>query len=275
MAFECTIPIRWHDLDAQGHINNGKFVDLMQEARVRFLLEGPMGHLLGNGIVIVSHQVEFLAQMSADTDVQVRLWTTDVKASRFTYVYELVQRGQVAARARSVCCLFDFEHQVPRRFSPDERAWFASWEQPTEKFRKLAKAEPGPNARVYPFPVRWSDIDSYGHVNNVRYFDYVAEARVDLHHRWHLDSLWMVVRQDVNYLVQIEHRLDNFEVHTAIAAIGRTSFTTVQDIVDPLNDNRVHARTMAVVVRGDLYTGRPIPLAEEQQAFLSQWLERE
>src|SRR6266540_2144307 len=30
----------------------------------------------------------------------------------------------------------------------------------------------------YPVLVRWSDIDSYDHVNNVRYFDYFQEARI-------------------------------------------------------------------------------------------------
>ncbi len=30
----------------------------------------------------------------------------------------------------------------------------------------------------YPMLVRWSDIDSYDHVNNVRYFDYFQEARI-------------------------------------------------------------------------------------------------
>ena len=31
---------------------------------------------------------------------------------------------------------------------------------------------------TYPMLVRWSDIDSYDHVNNVRYFDYLQEARI-------------------------------------------------------------------------------------------------
>ena len=31
-----------------------------------------------------------------------------------------------------------------------------------------------------PLPVRWSDLDSYGHVNNVKFFDYLQEARIAL-----------------------------------------------------------------------------------------------
>jgi len=33
---------------------------------------------------------------------------------------------------------------------------------------------------VYRCPLRWADLDLLGHVNNVRYVDYLQEARVDL-----------------------------------------------------------------------------------------------
>ena len=38
----------------------------------------------------------------------------------------------------------------------------------------------------YACPIRWADLDLLGHVNNVRYVDYLQEARVDLMraHRW-------------------------------------------------------------------------------------------
>ncbi|HMQ65556.1 MAG TPA: acyl-CoA thioesterase, partial [Arachnia sp.] len=56
-AFDC--PLRWSDLDAQGHVNNAVIVDYLQEARVAFLRQGPASALLDSGIIVVSHQVEF------------------------------------------------------------------------------------------------------------------------------------------------------------------------------------------------------------------------
>ena len=32
----------------------------------------------------------------------------------------------------------------------------------------------------YVCPLRWADLDLLGHVNNVRYVDYLQEARLDL-----------------------------------------------------------------------------------------------
>ena len=51
-------PVRWGDLDAQGHVNNGFYVDYLQEARVHFLLTGPpeARDLLDSGVLVVSHR---------------------------------------------------------------------------------------------------------------------------------------------------------------------------------------------------------------------------
>ena len=55
-------PMRWGDMDVQGHINNAAYPDYLQEARVAFLLSGsPVLHqLLDSGVLVVSHQVEYL-----------------------------------------------------------------------------------------------------------------------------------------------------------------------------------------------------------------------
>ena len=52
------VPSRWGDLDAQGHVNNGFYVDYLQEARVHFLLTGPpeARDLLDSGVLVVSHR---------------------------------------------------------------------------------------------------------------------------------------------------------------------------------------------------------------------------
>ncbi len=41
MSHHYRCPLRWGDMDAQGHLNNAAFVDYLQEARVDYLLGGP------------------------------------------------------------------------------------------------------------------------------------------------------------------------------------------------------------------------------------------
>ncbi len=53
------VPLRWGDMDAQGHVNNAGIVDYLQEARVDFLLIGEKGHLLEGGVVVTRHEVVY------------------------------------------------------------------------------------------------------------------------------------------------------------------------------------------------------------------------
>ena len=275
------VPLRWVDLDAQGHVNNAVVADYLQEARVRFLLEGANAALLGNGTLVVGHQVEYLAPVEfANDPVEVRLWLGQVGASRFTIGYEVVQGEVIAARARTVLCIFDFQAGGPRRMTHDERAWFVDRSGELPPLRELAKARPGPHAFRAPLTVRWTDLDAYGHVNNVRFFDFVAEARV------HMSSdadpagnrmtaaaeagyLWMVVRQDVDYLRQLDHRLEPYATRVAVATIGRTSMSLVAEVTEPATGT-VHARARTVLVCGDR-RGRPIEVPDELRQGLDLW----
>lgn len=275
------VPLRWVDLDAQGHVNNALIADYLQEARVRFLLEGENAALLGHGTLVVGHQVEYLAPVEFRTDpVEVRLWVGNVGASRFTIGYEVVQDGVVAARARTVLCIFDFDAGRPRRMTPTERAWFVDRSSPLEPLRPLGKWRAGERAHATPLTVRWTDLDAYGHVNNVRFFDFVAEARVQMSSEAdqagnrmsaaaQAGYLWMVARQDVDYLAQLDHRLEPYQSRVAVAEIGRTSMTLVAEVTDPLAGT-MHARARTVLVCGDR-TGRPIPVPDELRRGLELW----
>lgn len=246
------ISLRWVDLDAQGHVNNAALVDLLQEARVRYLLQGPNAHLLGHGIVVVGHQVEYVGSIGlAPASVGVDVWITDVGASRFTVGYEVTHAGAVVAHARTHVCLFDFDAQRPARLTPDERETLRADATSLTPFRSLGAWRVGEHAHVIDLAVRWSDLDSYGHVNNARSFGYFGEARVALMGSLAPDAdRWLVARQDISYVGQIAHRLEPYRVRTAVAHVGRTSVTLAAEIVDPLTD-AVNTRAMTVLVHAD------------------------
>ena len=112
------VPLRWVDLDAQGHVNNAVIADYLQEARVDWLLSGPNAHLLGTSTMVVSHQVEYLGPVAfAVEPVEVALSVGTVGAARFTLGYSVFQDGRLLARARSVLCLYDYTASRPRRRS--------------------------------------------------------------------------------------------------------------------------------------------------------------
>lgn len=276
-----SVPLRWVDLDAQGHANNAAVVDYLQEARVRYLLAGPNAHLLGNGVVVVAHQVEYLGAIEfTATPLEVDLCVGDVGASRFTVAYEVAQEGRRVARARTHACIFDFEAQRPCRMRPEERAAFLADAVPLEPLPAVGSWRVGDRAHDYELTVRWSDLDSYGHVNNKNFYAYLGEARVAMMSglvpnaiRSGMaavgESAWLVVRQDVSYLTQLEHRPTPYRVRTAIGQVGRTSLTLAAEIDDPAS-GVVYARASTVLVHGDLL-GRPTPVPDAIRSAADRW----
>ena len=277
MSFASSVPLRWVDVDAQGHVNNALIADYLQEARVDWLQSGANAHLLGDSTMVVSHQLEYLGPVFfSTTPVRVLVDVGVVGAARFILGYQVFQDDRLVARARSTLCLYDYRAARIRRMTGAEREWFATQSMELAPLRPLGRWRVGADASEHHFTVRWSDQDAYRHVNNVRVFDYFAEARVrltpgtDRMTQAAADQLtWMVARQDVDYLGQIVQRREDYRVRTAVATLGRTSATLVAEVQDPL-DGRVLARAHTVLVSGDL-AGRPVPLPQVMHDAAAAW----
>jgi len=278
--FTVRVPLRWVDLDAQGHVNNALVVDYLQEGRIAFLKSGPNAALLDRGCLVVGHQVEFQRPIMFDTTpVEVAMVVGTVGASRFTLGSQVLQHGEVVAQARTVLCVVDPRTLAPRRMTPPERSCFADAATGLGLFPDLGRWRVGPRAHDYDAWVRWSDIDTYGHMNNVKVFDLFAEARIranpsDAEHTRMEDAardglLWMVARQDVSYHVPILYGAKPYRVRTAYAKVGRTSLTLSAQVERP-GDHQVCARATTVVVCGDA-TGHPVPVPQQVADGMAVW----
>lgn len=272
MTFTAEIPLRWSDLDAQGHVNNALVVDYLQEARVAFLRSGIASPLLDSGVVVVGHRVEYRSPIAyADVPVRVELGVSALGGARIELAYRVLQDGKPCVNARTVLTPFNFNEQRPQRLSPEHRAFFDAHRIEAEALRPLAFPPLGGVGTPVPLAVRWTDLDSYGHVNNAKVFDFLQQARVTATTAWvpamaragapGSERMWLVARQDVDYLVQLPHRMEPFEVRVAPVAVGTTSLTVEAEVTDPA-DGTVFARGVTVLVSADAH-GRPTPLGPE------------
>ncbi|MDO4785079.1 MAG: thioesterase family protein [Propionibacteriaceae bacterium] len=280
MRYTHRAPLRWSDLDAQGHVNNSLFVDYLQEARTGFLLSGPVPELLDTGVIVVSHSVEYLAAMEYSTEpVEIGLGVCRLGGARFELDYQVRHEGEPKARARTLLCPFDFDAQAPRRLTEAERAYFASHRVEAEPFRDLTSPRLGGRGYATEVPVRWSDLDRYGHVNNVKFFDYVQQARIEMTTAVdpgmaragagvRASHTWLIARQDLSYLAQLDHRLEPYRMVTAPVKLGRTSITLGAELCD---GDTLFARAATVLVCADT-AGNPTELPDETRHRLSQWL---
>ena len=105
-----------------------------------------------------------------------------------------------------------------------------------------------------PIQVRFSDVDLLGHVNNVRYFDYVHEAYVEVlmgvfqEARVSGTVETVVAHHEMNHVGQMNLRPEPYDVWSQVAAVGQTSVTLESEIRD---GDRVLARSRLVEVNVD------------------------
>ena len=271
------VPLRWGDLDAQGHVNNARFIDYVQDARADFLYRLHIGDLIQEGIAVVSNHIEYrspvyFSQQPLEVDVTVAA----VGEESVTLAYQLYQVDREVAVARTTLRWYDVSTRTEREFPERVKEVFASLLEPADNLREIEWVDMDEHAKVSTMRVRWSDLDAYGHVNNAMIFDYIQEGRITftaapLRGMSEVDPdpdyLWFLVRQDVWYLHPVVFRMEPYRVRTGIARMGRTSVTFSSQVDDPTTGT-VCARAAAVAVFADS-KGKPQPLAEDLRQDLS------
>ncbi len=161
------------------------------------------------------------------------------------------------ARARTGAVPYDLATNQLRRLTGEERDLLNLAKGSAESLPSLPKISWSGQGHHYPLAVRWSDLDSYGHVNNVKYYDYVQEARIAVMTEtlgWSGDELWVIVRQDLEYLRPIDFRTEPYEVVTVVSEVGNRSFKLAAEILDP-SDGRKFATARTIVVGQSPLTG--------------------
>ena len=84
LVHEMVIPIRWGDMDAMGHLNNGSYFRYMETIRIEwFLSAGIPADPAGDGPVIVNAFCNFYKQLEHPGDVLTKMYVSDPGRSTF------------------------------------------------------------------------------------------------------------------------------------------------------------------------------------------------
>jgi acyl-CoA thioester hydrolase len=90
------IPIRWGDMDAQGHVNNAVYFRYMEQARIEWLdrARAYAGPLPGIGQVIATATCNFILPLAYPGTVEVRMFFGQPGRSSVESLYELLSDGR-------------------------------------------------------------------------------------------------------------------------------------------------------------------------------------
>ena len=130
-----------------------------------------------------------------------------------------------------------------------------------------------------PVTVRWSDMDAFGHVNNVQALRLLEEVRVrafeDLRTGGHslLDSGVLVARHEVEYLEPLVWRLAPVPVDLWVTKIGGASFDLGYEVHDEGEQGarRVYLRAATTVVTYDIASSSTRRVSDAERAVLEGW----
>ncbi len=130
----------------------------------------------------------------------------------------------------------------------------------------FSEAPSGHLHTIYTLPIqlRWGDMDSNGHINNVNFFEYFQETRM----QWIKDnslldpserSGFIIVRTECDYLAELKHPAP-IQCTVQLIKVGRSSVTVQHQILDAEQPNTTYARGRCVMVWRNHETNQAVSL---------------
>lgn len=128
-----------------------------------------------------------------------------------------------------------------------------------------------------PIPLRWGDLDAYGHINNVEMLRLVEEARVRTFWRAPDEALdhelptavlelnadsevWSLVsRTEIEYLIPMPYTSAPIDVEVWLGRLGGASIEVCFELFSPSGElpRLLYARAATTIVTVDAASGRP------------------
>jgi acyl-CoA thioester hydrolase len=117
-------------------------------------------------------------------------------------------------------------------------------------------------------PIRWRDLDAYGHVNNAVFLTYLEEARDKLVQELFGDQAWdfVLARVAIDYRQELTQEDREVVVRAGVAGYGRASVRTWERVEKP--DGSVSAESESVIVPRDPEGSAGRPLTDQERGRL-------
>lgn len=153
-----------------------------------------------------------------------------------------------------------------------------------------------------PVPIRWADLDAYGHVNNAAMLTLLEESRIavfwgggdlgvdGLEHASEAAPIdgagvggtapgsataTLVARQEVEYLAPIPYLRAPLDVHLWIGRLGGASLDVCYEVWSPLDEAEptLYAKAATTIVLVDAESGRPRRITDRERGVWGEYVE--
>lgn len=233
-----SVPLRWADIDSLRHVNNIRYLQFAEEAR-----------LAGGTDVSPASTASFCVDV---------LFARPMPMS--------VGRAVVASRIEGGV----LEQEI--RGADDDRVVYATVTTRGDDLAdSLPPVHPGSATSCVPWEIRHGDLARDGRMSTAAFFSLFQEGRmkiVDAATTVHTDQTCVVARSRVDVRRRPSWQSEPFEVHASVGRIGGSSFT-IEAVL--MNGDDAVARCQTVLVGFDVPTQRSRPLNDRERSTLERY----
>jgi acyl-CoA thioester hydrolase len=127
------IQIRYNDIDAQGHVNNARYVSFIELARFRYITEVGLWNgesFLDLGLIVADTHISYQAPIKLNQRIRVgtRVSRIGIKSMTFEYQIEDVTITKSMATAETVMVCYDYHTETTSPVSNDWRDKISHYE---------------------------------------------------------------------------------------------------------------------------------------------------
>lgn len=129
--FAHRVTLRWSDYDPLHHVNNVKYLEFMQDARIAAIesMDIPRSSLSSVGHLVARTEIDYLKPIGMSVlEITVQLRLTKIGGASYTLEYTFLDaEGVVYAKASTVMVTVDMQSETVIRVPEDLRERFTTW----------------------------------------------------------------------------------------------------------------------------------------------------
>jgi acyl-CoA thioester hydrolase len=112
------IQMRFCDTDALGHVNNARYAEYVEVARLEFL--GLLGSSV-RSLILASLQIDYRRQVEIDEAIHIETWIDKLGTSSIAVAHTVFAGGARAADVKSIVVHFDYASGKSKPLTDDMR----------------------------------------------------------------------------------------------------------------------------------------------------------
>jgi acyl-CoA thioester hydrolase len=123
--FEHSFVVGPSDIDRQGHVNNVRYVQWIQDVAVAHWQGAAKANQLATVTwVVLRHEIDYLRPAFEGEGIVVHTWVGEATAAKWERFTEIRRGDDVLVRAKSIWCALDSQTLRPRRIDGELKNTF-------------------------------------------------------------------------------------------------------------------------------------------------------